>query len=158
MISGNSFMTGRGAWSGGRLCPEMSPATSLFSSWCNWQTPLGSALGSFRRVSGWLIPEPHGWRISEHQCIQESEWAQWMGNFPVHLCEPHEQFIVWDCFQERLTALSGSWLRHLHTSYLVPRLSETKARRNGGQSHSSPNQKRLLPSLLLPATSQGQAC
>lgn len=76
-------------------------------------------------------------RLSKCQCIQESK-------------NEHSEWTIFHCISVHHTsnsssgtisknsssALSSSWLWHLHTSYLVPRPSDTKVRRNCGQARS----------------------
>lgn len=121
----------------------MSPETSLSPLCSNWQ----AARGLLRAHS-----EPsqavHSWatwscRISKRPCIQESksgrsEWTIFRCISLHHMSNSSSGTIS----KKGSSALSSSWLWHLYTSYLVPRLSGTKARRNGGQAHSPPNWKR----------------
>lgn len=82
------------------------------------------------------------YRISKHQCIQESKSG-------------HSEWTIFRCISLNHTsnsssgtiskkgssALSSSCFWHLHTYYLVPRLSETKAQRSCRQAHSPSNWK-----------------
>ena len=81
-------------------------------------------------------------RISKHPCIHESksghsEWTIFRRISLHHTSNSSSGTTS----KKGSSALSSSWLWHLHTSYLVPRLWETKAWRNGGQAHSPPNWK-----------------
>lgn len=98
--------------------------------------------GSFRAfmcVHSWAT---RSYRISKHQCIQESKSG-------------HSEWTIFRCISLHHTSnsssgtiskkgsstLSSSWFWHLHTYYLVPRLAETKAQRSCGQAHSPSNWK-----------------
>lgn len=73
-------------------------------------------------------------RISKHQCIQESKSGHSERTIFRCISLYHKRNLLFGTVSKKgSSALSSSWLWHLHISYLVPRLSETKARRNYGQ-------------------------
>lgn len=149
-------------WRGSRRVASLSSHMSQTPTF-----PLPALTGGLHRAPPVAHPElscvAHSWatqscRLSKRQCIQESksghsEWTIFQCISLYHASHSSSGTIS----KKRSSALSSSWLRHLHTSYLVPRLSQTKARRTWGRAHSPPNWEQSLPRVWLSDASQGQA-